>query len=384
MSATLNHAGRRRRICFVAPATYPVLSRDRSIREVGGAQVQQSILAREFVRRGYDVSMVSMNYGQTDGIEVDGIKIHRAHTPTEGLPVLRFVHPRMTSIWSAMRRADADIYYQRTAGALTGIMVAFAKMHGRISVYAGASDRDFFSDVPHVAFARDRSIYRWALRRADLVVAQTEAQREMCSRTFGRDPALIRSCYAHQGRPGNPAGTILWVGNVIKVKRAELFVELARALPQYRFKLVGGTDEAILALLRQQAAGLDNIEFTGFVPFADIEQHFDDGAMLVNTSSNEGFPNTFLQAWSRGMPTVSFFDPHAEWSGRRVGCVVGSMDDMVRQVQALMTETGLWRSHSALVSAYFDATFSVAKAVDAYEAEFASVGTRLASRPLAL
>lgn len=367
---------RRLKICFVSPTNYSVLRGDPSLRQVGGAEVQQRYLAREFVRRGYEVSMICMDHGQPDGIEIDGVKVYRAHAPNAGIPVIRFLHPRLTSIWQAMRRADADLYYQRTAASLSATVVAFAKLHGRVSVYAGASDRDFMRDTPNIQYARDRALYRWALRHADIVVAQTPTQRDACQRNFGRAPVVIRSCYEHQGEPARRCGPVLWVGNLAAVKRPELFVELARRLPQYRFKLIGGADESKLAALRGLARGTTNLELPGFVPFAQIETHFDGAALLVNTSSNEGFPNTFLQAWSRGMPTVSFFNPRAMVGEEQAGIVVASIDEMASQTARLLEDESAWHSASCTVKSYFGSHFSVSDAGDAYQAEFERYAVR--------
>lgn len=387
MNRTSTMARRRPSICFVAPAGYPVLSGDRRLRFAGGAEVQQSLVSTALAERGYRVSMISMDYGQREGEAIRGVRQLTMHAPDAGLPVLRYLHPRLTSLWRALGRADADVYYQRTSGALTGFVAAFARRHARASLFAGAHDADFEPRLPLIRYARDRAVYRWGVRHVDRVIVQTERQRELCRRTFGRDAVRIDSCYAHRGQRAAHDGVVLWVASAKRHKRPHLFLELAAGLPHYRFRLVGGPAEgaderAYFEALQRQAAGLANVEMSGFVPVGEVEAQFDGAALFVNTSIGEGFPNTFMQAWSRAMPTVSFFDPQVECEGAPVGVVAPDLDSMRAHIQALMSDRARWQASGARALHAFEQRYGVARAVDAYERVIESVLAQRSPSPL--
>lgn len=363
---------RPQRICFVSPNGYPVLAGARDISFVGGAEVQQALIASELARRGHDVSMISMDFGQAEGLHESGVQVLKMMPPRAGLPGLRFFHPLLTSLWKAMRRAEADVYYQRCAGGLTGMVAALASMLHKNAVFAGASDSDFDPGLPRVGLLRDKLLFRYGMRSVSQVVVQSERQLAMCRRSFGREAVRINSCYGHRGEPAEHEGPIIWVGAVRTVKRAALFLDVARRLPQYRFVLVGGSPEGSgdFDALRREAQGIDNLTLTGHVPIAEVESYFDGASLLVNTSVTEGFPNTFLQAWSRGMPTISFFDSGAREDGVDVGVCVGDLDAMVSAIEGFKQTPRSWREHGSRAAKHFQGNFTIARSVDAYERVF--------------
>src|SRR5687767_12384283 len=229
-------------LCFVAPRAWPVLSGGPAIPIVGGAEVQQSLLARLFAAHGHRVSMICLDYGQPQRARVDGVEVVKFCRMKAGLPVLRFLHPRVTSMWRAMREVGADLYYCRAASMWVGVLAEFCRRNGRRSIYAGASNKDFVPDVGgQLAHARDRWLYRRGLARVDRIVAQNEEQRSSLRATHGRDAVVIPSYYEFSKRASSgPSDCVLWVGMVHENKRPELFLELAARLPHLRFVLVGG------------------------------------------------------------------------------------------------------------------------------------------------
>jgi glycosyltransferase involved in cell wall biosynthesis len=152
-------------------------------------------------------------------------------------------------------------------------------------------------------------------------------------------------------------------------KRPELFFELAAKLPKLKFRMVGGPDDPRhYQAIRDRAAAVPNLEFAGFVPYADIEREFDGARVFVNTSEAEGFPNTFLQSWARGMPTVSFVDPGCTMSGAAVVQVAHSLDDMAIQVSDLMTNDRRWRELGSTSRAFLVQNHSLDSTAVAYQA----------------
>jgi glycosyltransferase involved in cell wall biosynthesis len=322
-------------VCFVAPHAWPVLSRDPHIAQVGGAEVQQSILARLLAANGYRASMICLDYGQPRRAEVDGVTVHRLYSMKQGVPVLRFLHPRLTSMWRALREADADIYYCRAATMWVGVVAGFCRRHGRRLVYVGASNKDF---VPgqggQLRYARDRWLYRRGLAAADAIVVQNEVQRADCLTHYGRNALLIPSIYQLPAcGPAAPRDRILWVGTLQSGKRPEMLLELAERLPGRRFTMIGPPREReaeVYERVKARAAALPNVEFKGFLPLAEVEKWFDRARVVVNTSVYEGMPNVFLQAWARGVPTVATVDV-----GVAAHRVVADVEGMAREVEQL-------------------------------------------------
>jgi len=356
-------AVRRRReealsFCFVAPYAWPVLARDASLGIVGGAEVQQCILARLLARHGVRVSMISLDFGQRSRAEIDGIVVHKTFRPQAGIPVLRFAHPRLTATWRALREVDADVYYLRSASMLAGVMDAFCRGRGKRSIYAAASDADFDPQLGQIRFARDRWLFRRGLARVDRVVVQNPAQLEACRAHFGRDAVLIPSCY-ELPEIFSTGDEILWVGRMEEGKRPELALEVARRLPHRKFVLVGGeahgedADAGYYAGVRARARALGNVEMTGFLPLAQVERRFDGARVLLNTSVYEGMPNTFLQAWARGIPTVATVDV-----GAPIYPVVQDAGRAAQEIERLFAEPAHWQRVSQACREHFAAQHS--------------------------
>ena len=335
----IEHAPEKPSICFVALNIYPALADDGTIPIIGGAEVQQIQIGQGLSDRGWQVSYVTRRHGDVSDAKIGSFAVYPSFVQEAGIPVVRFVYPRATSIWSAMRRADADVYFVRAASFLPGLVRLFCRVSGRQFVFSGALDTDFDPQLVSVSTIRDRWMYQYGLRGARDVLVQNQRQKSLLLENFGiqghRLPNFLLEGTTPQ--PNTDSGMILWVSTIRRRKRPLMFVDAARKMPDKRFVMVGGKINSHAALYDEVAAlaaDTPNLDFLGFQSFSRTEELMNDCSVFVNTSLYEGFPNTFLQAWRRGVPVVSFVDPDSIISAHSLGVVLDSQEDMHQAIRS--------------------------------------------------
>jgi glycosyltransferase involved in cell wall biosynthesis len=119
-----------------------------------------------------------------------------------------------------------------------------------------------------------------------------------------------------------------------------MFLDLAERLSGHRCVMVVTAEEgqeSLLQHIRDRAQVMPNLELHEQVPLHEIEQHFARARVFVNTSTYEGFPNTFVQAAMNGVPIVSWrVDPDRLLSQEVIGlCASGSFDRLLGLVEEL-------------------------------------------------
>lgn len=360
-------------ICLLGLDNLPVLAPEVRAHAIGGESVQQTLLARALVRRGHEVSMVTADDSPLQDTVREGIRVHRAYRPAAGLPVMRFIHPRWTGLWSALGRADARIYYTSCAGMHVGLLALFCARHGRRLVFRCASDADCDPARLLIRYGRDRWLYRYGVRRADVILAQSAAQTRLLLQHFGRAARLAGMLVDPPLAAAARDIDVLWIGNLRQVKRPDRLLALAGALPDVAIHAVGGPvpDEAQLyERVRRQAARHPNLTFHGPLSYADANRMYGRARLLVNTSDIEGFPNAYLQAWMQGVPVVAFRDPDGVIGRGALGVSVSSMRDMRAAVRDLLGEPRTLAAMSARCRDYMAREYAEERILAPYLASF--------------
>ena len=371
--ATRPDSSAKPKVCFVHLMSLPVLAKEYNHYPIGGEAVQHTLLAKALAKRGYPVSMIVADYGQPDGAVWDGIKTLRAYRYKAGIPILRFIYPRCTTLWQVAKKADADVYYVSCAGMIVGLLAFFARRYNRKLIYRVAHDSDCAPKRLLIPNYRDKKIYEYGLRRADLIFAQSVVQQKMLKENYGVDSRVARMLL---DRPQRILGynerdiSVLWVNNIRPFKRPQLVLELAQKLADVGFHMIGGPAasgyDKLFNEIKDKATSLDNLSFHGAVPYHDVNGYFERTRVFINTSESEGFPNSFLQAWARGVPIVSFFDPDGIIRKYGLGKHVSTLNEMADAIKELLCDPEKWQETSQRCLTYMDENYNEDEILEPY------------------
>ena len=355
------------KICFVRLNIYPALSQRYGVEEIGGAELQQIYIGKGLRDRGYQVWFITRDHCQIDGEIIDGMSVYKTFRKEAGIPVIRFVYPRLAKIWQTLYRADADIYYVRCAGFLVGIVAFFCNLTKKKFVFAGASDTDFIPEKLIVPTFRDKLLYKYGLKRAAKIIVQSKRQKQLLKKNFSLNGIIIKNFSKEKPKKitGCDKEFILWVSTIKALKRPYFFLSLAEHFSKEKFVMIGGRDDRnpkLFEKIKKLSKQIQNLDFLGFQPLKETEKYFDRAKVFINTSTHEGFPNTFLQAWRRGTPVISFVDPDNIVKKNNLGFVVENVDDLRDRVNEFLKKPP---QNSASILKYFTENHSSA-VIDQY------------------
>jgi len=360
-------------VCLVAHLAYGALTGG-STGHTGGVERQTSLMARWLAARGHRVGLVTWADGPGGDETIDGVRVIKTCARDAGWPGLRFFHPRWTALEAALGRADARTCYHNSAEYVTGQVAWWTARRDRRFVYSLASDMDCDPRLPDLRTHRERWLYRYGLRRAHPVIAQTETQVRRLRESFGVDARVISMPCPDPGetRAMPPVwrrgGRVLWVGRLCVEKRPDRLLAVAEACPETGFDVVGPVEGSLETVVRQ-AQSLPNVTLHGRASRDRMDAFYRGASALLCTSDLEGFPNTFLEAWSHGVPVVSTHDPDGLIEAHGLGAAVTTdPGSIAATLRGLLGSREAWSEASAQARRHYLAHHTVDRVMAAFEA----------------
>jgi glycosyltransferase involved in cell wall biosynthesis len=313
----------------------------------GGAEFQATLLAASLASQGFRVAHVVYPVHELRAVPEPSLSIveRQAFSGERGLGGFQ---REVRAVWQALADADADAYIVRKGGGYLAPAAAFCRRRRRKLILSASNDLDFVFD------RADRSrvvlrMYRWGLRRTDAVVVQNPDQVRLARDHVGprTQVELIPSFTEPAERQRASGEAFLWVNRLAAYKQPMRYIELARALPDARFRMVGivnnETRPELVAEVNEAARAVPNLELLEPRPRPELLQILEQSIAVVSTSRFEGMPNVFLESWARGIPVLTLdFDPDRLVASEGLGiAAAGDFDRFVDAAGSLWSDPEL-------------------------------------------
>ena len=352
-TAFIKRPGRPLKVCFVSPLGYGLYNPQSGI-PFGGAEVQFYLLAKALADdSAYAVSVLT-TVDRQPGIEsLGGMRVYkrlgqRRMEPKARLGILDRCR-QLTGYLLAFRemrqqfiKIDADIYLHAGAGVEVGAYGLICRLLRRRFLFFIASSADLCEPYGKVEGPL-KWLFPLGIRLAHEVVCRSAEQQDRLHDQYGRTGVLIRTGHPLPPTRDVSRSHVLWVGRGNPLKQPEIFLDLAARMPQHRFLMVVAHEDTHLDLLqrvRARAAMLSNLDLYEDVPWSEIDTCFARARVFVNTSTYEGFPNTFVQAALSAAPVVSLLvDPDGVLGKQQIGvCAGGDFERLVELTKGLLAD----------------------------------------------
>jgi glycosyltransferase involved in cell wall biosynthesis len=256
-----------------------------------------------------------------------------------------YIFETWVKLWAKLLKLQSDIHLIKFPRDLLLPLGLFCKIKKKKTIFIGQIDNDVNPDYLKKENLFSYYIFRIGLNWTNLIIAQNRNQQKGFMKHYKRESIIIPNILTLPVSKKQTEKTfILWVGNTLPKKRPELFIQLAQNFPNYIFKMIVAPTDAVPDdyNIKKKAKKIDNLDYIGYVPFAEISEYFKRACLLVSTSEKEGFPNIFLQAWQHQTPVVSLsINPDGIIDTHNLGCHSKTFNTLIRDVKKIMEDNKL-------------------------------------------
>lgn len=360
-----------RKICFVSLGSYPLFTSNRDLKYVGGAELKQVLTGSELAKKGYNISFITYNEGGEKKKDFGRITIVKSFSPNKNFTL--FTKARM--LWNSLKKVNSDIYIQ--SGGTPGSIAFYCFVHRKKYIKWLSSDKNVMLEgIEDKTKLHTKIAMYLDIKLANLIIAQNKFQKDIIEKKFKKKCILIRNPIVISNkiidfRKKKDNNIILWVSTIRAIKQPELFLKIAKMLPEHKFKMIGGESSSELELydkIKKEVKYIPNLEFLGFVPYPKMKKHYEESSIFVNTSKAEGFPNTFLEAWLNYTPVVSLnVDPDEVICINKLGFHSKSFGQMIEDIRTLLTNQELYKEYGKNGRKYIEKNHNLKTMIIQYE-----------------
>lgn len=330
---------------------------------LGGAEQQLKYLSEFLLKKGHELHFIYLDRTAAQ-VEKEGVINHPIkHIKLPGrFGKYWFIYKKQ--LLKKLRKINPDVLITRTRSSWAGFAADYAKENKIKHIHYIASDKDVVFErakAYRVFDIVENQFYKKVFAGGSNIVCQNEYQQSSLEKYFG-----IHSRLQTQAAPAPTESAIpkkscekiivVWVANMKSLKRPEKFIQLAKHFdgnPNFCFVMIGGDGQGHYKELLANALKQPNFFYKGALSNDEVNKELESAHFLVNTSDYEGFSNTFVQAWLRGVFVYSLnTDPDFIMQRHQVGMKLDSIESIAESIKLLVTDTNKLLNKASEIESY--------------------------------
>lgn len=335
------------RVCFISPTHWSF--------KAGGAEYQIKLLIDHLYNLNYHIFYLCEkadfegNYKETL-VKINGKKFSNI---IGGLVNYR-------EVFNSLKKINPDLIYIRGRKSYLYVAASYRrKVSSSKLIFHIATSSDVEKITLQKALTNfkfyflEKILLNLSIRKADLIIGQAKYQNDLLDKNY----KLICNYIIPNSSPlpqtqvkrNNDFIRVIWVANLKEKKRPELFFELIkrvnRKYDHVKYIMIGACQDKKYANIVESTNKnplYHNLEYKGYLPIEQVEEEIGKSHIFISTSHEEGFPNTFIQAWLRHVPVISFeLDPDNLIKDNKLGFVVNNFKDFEDKLDLLIKDHNL-------------------------------------------
>ncbi|MBN2881607.1 glycosyltransferase family 4 protein [Candidatus Woesearchaeota archaeon] len=319
----------------------------------GGAEVQLLELSKKLAEdKKYKIIVLCNENFKKFNIEfvsenkiINKIKFKPISIIIKKIKLLKYIY--------IFKKIKPEIVITRTASQKVWYSAIISKILKFKSIFMCAHEND-----TNTIFQKEQKLgikYKIGLKLSSIVITQTKEQRKLLLKYYHKNSTIIDSAQKIPKEFIKKKGEyILWVGRSIEWKRPEIFLDIAKTMPNQNFKMVCNPakgKEKYHQELKIKSLKIKNLEFIEFIPHEKINKIFKKAAIFINTSTKEGFPNTFIEAGKNKTPIISLnVNPNNIFKTQNIGLYCNNNQNIIPQ--HIKTILKNWQKYATSIFIY--------------------------------
>jgi glycosyltransferase involved in cell wall biosynthesis len=263
-----------------------------------------------------------------------------------------------------LKEIQPDILYQRCNNIYSFLSYYISKRMNIGGIYHFASDNDYSYKISNPG-----SVVRYySIKHTDSIIVQTKFQYDKLEGFRGNKKQMYNSLEISNDKSLEKEDIITWIGNIKPVKGLERLIPLARLYnnSSIKFLVIGkDSDSNYSRNILNKIEKVQNIIYLGYQNLDEVNKILQKSKFFINTSISEGFPNTYLQSWNNGVPTISLnIDPDNIIMKNDIGYVSNDYKKLHKYINRLINDENIYNKVSKRSKEYVIENHDIEKNIE--------------------